>query len=518
MSFDFLRPYSRNEQCWCASGKKHKVCHGSGPPSLPGQKVPEDDEEGIWLSPTCYMRRDALGVSSAFGGSGVPIFLPADDRPVPATLIIPDFGVRLARSLAVTPHPTASFVELGARRFELLDGLGLDSPETLRGQLDALSDQHIKEMVGDLMDLSTKILGAIAQRNSAKSAAPMLWTESHSAHTMIGQTMLWADHYLCEDRLLGYLVRAEEIDRDHLGDILQSEISNRRLIETGVLVPVPSAAALAIAAEEIQRATARDLSQDNLMNWLYQQLVIEGPTAKEVLFVGARDDERPTGFYTYQRIENLDAAGNFSGRLFQPYDREFDYSSWIATVQRQFAARMTQELNTDIAVAQLFGADYVSRSPFRARFAYRRTGKLHTAAIAASIDVPWLPHVDAAELAKLARNEEAVLHLRGVVGRAVRAARGPAEAQSALADAVEELTSDAMQRLTLRLASERRWKELTGGACAFGSLALAAISGPLGVAAGALSVAGWAASTYADHRSNRSDASFLFWQAQRRMG
>lgn len=513
---ELIPPFERNNPCWCSSGRKYKTCHGRGPSSAPGAPVPPDDDDGYWVSPTVRIQRGALRVSDAFAGDGVPITMQDQTHPVAGPLIVPRYGAVLAAAGPAGHHERIG--DCGMRRFEILADYGLDHAPSLTAQLKALSDDALAEIAIELLHDARLILDILAANSRREEPLSTLWTEAASVTTMVGQTMLWADLYLTSDRLLDAFLEREAPDRDALRSALVEALELRPLVEAGVVVQVPAGAAVVLASGAIRRSTAADLQSQRLIEWLNGQLVIEGPTAREVVFVHARDDDAE-GFYTHSRMDEFSDDGTFKMGLLRRFDAGFDYEPWLRTVRSQFTARLTQELNTDISIARLFGGEYVTRSPFRARFAHQRSVANSAPAIAASIHVPWLPAADANTLARIAAQDEAVQDLRRRVARAIKSVTDTSVAQAALSDLTKEIAEDAVGPLARRLQRVGTWKIAVPGACAMGTIVLGATTGPLGAVVGAaLGLGGWASSAFADYKEPRTEAAYVFWAAQSRRG
>lgn len=508
---ELLPPYGRNDPCWCGSGRKYKQCHGSGPASLPGAPVPPDDDEGYWVSPTVRINRGAMRASDAFGEGGVPITVQREDRPVAGPLIVPKYGALLASASGVA---NSTFSECGMHRFTVLADYGLDDDSALSAQLDVLSDDTIADVAVELLRNARVTLDLLQQSAVSDTPRTALWTESSAVTSMIGQTLLWADLYLVEDSLLDAFLAHEEPERSRLRTAIAEALRLRPLVEAGLVVPVPTGAGVTLAAHTIHQSTERDLADRKLMDWVDRQLTIEGPTAREVAFIRARDDNEE-GFYTHTRMEELNDDGTFKMGMLRQYDPSFDYDPWLRTARSQFTARLTQQLNTDLAVAGLFRGEYVTRLPFRARFAYRRAGAAAVPAIAASINVPWLPDVDATRMARIASHDEAVEDLRRQIRRAVSAASETTGTQAALSDLVTEIAETAAGPLARKLARDRTWRLAVPGGCTVGTILLGATASPIGAAVGAaLALGTWAAPALADFREPRTTASYLFWAAR----
>lgn len=440
----------------------------------------------------------------------VPMTMQADpSRPSAGPLFVPRYARVLATDLATSRRPLH---ELGNDRHQLLVDYGLDDPRTLDAQLTAFSDDDLAEIGTEIARLSRASLDSLAGGPGVADPPTVLWTEPEQIERMIGQTLLWADHYVLEDQVLDAFLRTSNTDRSSIATALRSALALRPLVEAGIVVPVPSGAALAMGAESVTNATTEDLGRPELVRWIENELVLEGPTAREVLIIRARDDERD-GIYTYFRPIEMTSESTFTSRALCDYDPRFDYAPWIRTATNQHIARVVQELNADLAVASLFGGEYVTRLPFRARLAAHRA-PVGTPALLATLDVPWLPEVDAASMAKLASEDEAVADLRRRVGRLARVSSNE-DPNAPYADLVAEIAEEAVGPLERRLRRDNAWRLATPAGLVFGGLVLGATTGPVGLGAAALSGLAWASNAYADYRSNRADAAYLFWSARR---
>lgn len=476
--------------------------------------MPPDDESGYWLSPTVRVDRGAFKVADVFEDGGVPITMQREDHPVAGPLIVPKYAAVLAS--AEPTQPSGTFKESGIDRFELLGEYGLDSEASVDAQLNALSDAALIEIASELLNHGRRTLDLLALNSALPEPANTLWTESSTVASMVGQTMLWADHYLSTDSLLDAFLRSEVPDRDGIREAVIEMLRLRPLVEAGVVVPVPAGTAVLLVAEAIHESTRLDLEDSELMEWLYRQMVIEGPTAREVAFVQARDDDREADFYTHSRMAEFNDDGTFRMGVLQPYDPTCDYRPWLRTVRSQYAARLTQELNQEIAIARFFGGEYVTRAPFRARFAHRRTAATSAPALAASINVPWLPNADPATLAKIASQDEAVHDLRRRMAGAIRHVSDTSSGQRELSDLVDEIAEDAVGPLARKLERDRAWRLVVPGACSVGTVILGATTGPMGAIVGAaLGLGAWAGPAFADFKEPRTEAAYVFWSAQR---
>lgn len=437
-----------------------------------------------------------------------------EQHPVAGPLIVPRYATVLAS--AEPNRPTGTFRDIGLERFELLGEYGLDSEASLEAQLNALPDNALAEIATELLHQARRTLDLLAANAASTEPANTLWTESSHVASMVGQTMLWADHYLGEDTLLDAFLSSEVPDRDRVHRTTAELLRLRPLIEAGVVVPVPAGTAVLLVADAIHQATRKDLEDPEIMEWLYRQMVIEGPTAREVAFVHARDDVGEADFFSHSRIQELNDDGTFEMQLLQAYDPTFDYDPWLRTVRSQYAAGLTQELNQEIAVARFFGGEYVTRAPFRARFAHRRARAVSAPTLAASIKVPWLPQADPATLAKVAAQDEAVHDLRRRMAGAIRHISDSATGQRELSDLVDEIAEESVGPLARKLERDRTWRLAVPGVCSVGTVILGATAGPVGAIVGAaLGLGAWAAPAYADFKEPRTEAAYIFWSAHR---
>ncbi|WP_433321381.1 hypothetical protein ACQP0U_11890 [Micromonospora sp. CA-269861] len=296
----------------------------------------------------------------------------------------------------------------------------------------------------------------------------------------------------------------------------------RPLIEAGVVIPVPTELALAARGQAVQRTTAGDLSNTDITEWVRSQLIFEGPTAREALFVTARDDiEQFPKFWLYSHIDRsgpevVDANGRFRTQLLKKYDPDHDYRPWMKLVSDQATAYYVQRLNERLLTGDLFAADYLTRSPFEARLLRLKGGEMTSPAHAALwANVPVLPEADPRVLARAAAEDEAVEDLRVQIRSALHAARTIGEKADALSNLADQL-AHAGRQLDRAVRTERRWQVIGPAIAGAGALALGAAGGLPGIAAGALSMAGSLLPYIAARRNRQHRAAFLFYSTQRR--
>ncbi len=440
---------------------------------------------------------------------GAPITLPTghpEARPVAVTESI-------ATLLGTSPpdHPFTA-ISLGLHRFEVFahngyeaDGRNQDRDGLAYGLRDlALAAVHL------LIDL--------AQRTADRPI--ILWAEDADPVRLLGQTLLWADHVCISDQVFDAIMndRSEE----ELQQAITEQYRLRPLIEAGVVIPVPTELALAARSEAVQQTTAADLATPEITNWVRSQLIFEGPTAREALFVTALDDiEKFPRFWLYSHIDRtgpevVDASGRFRTQLLKKYDPNHDYRPWKKLVSDQATAHYVQRLNERLLTGDLFAADYLTRSPFEARL-LRLKGREMTSPAHAALwaNVPVLPEANPRVLAQAAAEDEAVEDLRVQIRGALHAARTIGERAEALSNLAAQL-AHAGRQLDRAVRTERRWQAIGPAIAGAGALALGAAGGLPGVAAGALSMAGSLLPYIAARRNRRHRAAFLFYSAQRR--
>jgi hypothetical protein len=239
---------------------------------------------------------------------------------------------------------------------------------------------------------------------------------------------------------------------------------------------------------------------------------MEGPTAREVLLPRMIDDDQVSHPYMYARIEELDRdTGRFRQSMLNHFDADFDYGPWKATVENQYTAARVYEISQHNSMGRLFGGAYLTTSPFEARLQRQLQVARSAVQDLPFLEVPWIPQLSANELADLAADNDVVETIRRQIRLATRRASNPSEEAVRLEDLIEDLVSgvDLLDR------SIRRSKSLTAvvGAAEIGAVLIGALSLPgIGIAG----VAAAAPYLYM-RRELRSQPSFMFWQARRRL-
>jgi SEC-C motif len=522
-ALDPLAEFGRNEPCWCGSGRKYKECHLLAHLSAPGAPVPEDTTDEVYVAPHTAVAREAWRSPDG----PVPI---TTQVPVPQAtpLSVPD----LVRALATRPNqPAHSHSELGDLRYALLDTHGIQDPNKVSaGHHDTQLERLRADLAAGALDLARATLDRLLLNAKSAQAPVVLRSDAPDVVRLVGQTLLWADHYLLDDELAGLAARQDDSSdawRSAVADLL----TLRPLVEAGIVVPALSDLPLALLSDAIDRAVTTDLADAGYVAWLEQQVIVEGPTAREAAFVHLHDDyDRDGRMYLLNRVVPGSAGTSpggqtvqFTGRMLGRYDPAHDYRPWLNTVRRQTLAGAVRGLIADVSVSQAVGAQYVTTSPFRAR-ALARSPVLQQARwpqrdISGAVwaDVPWLPDADPALLLKIAATEERVDDLRRATARALSTVR-----QNDLAGAAQAIAAtagdlrDAGERLTISLQRDVVLNGLAPAGLAAGSVLVAATIA-LPVCLGAVLAASAAAVPALRARTSaRESAAYAFWLARPR--
>src|ERR1035437_4507242 len=226
--------------------------------------------------------------------------------------------------------------------------------------------------------------------------------------------MLWADHYLVEDKLLNALMDDQPFPPE-LTAALRYLVLNALLIETGLSVPIPVAAARALAADDIENAVGQDSRNQKLLGWIRRQVrLVEGPTARQALFFKARDHDGVEQFFLKADFIHGTAVplpgggGVVFSRLLGPYDPNENYQAWIRQSRRSVALGLLNEINADLAIATALGGRVVARSPFQGRLLQRKGVLDVTGAQALTwAEVPLVLPEDARSIARVVREHDA---------------------------------------------------------------------------------------------------------------
>ncbi len=193
-STDPVSGLSPDAPCWCRSGRRHAECHGdTRPPSEEGAPVPNGDDDTVFLSPTTVIDKSFLVASMP----GEPVYL-ADPNPAQRPLRVP----AIAAAMAERPkRTTVALDELGRQRFAILDGLGLGNSDQVDRRVAELTDAHREDLRYGLLDIAKCTLDRLFEEASAAQPRTTIWAGSSAPLTLLGATLLWADHYLVDDRI-----------------------------------------------------------------------------------------------------------------------------------------------------------------------------------------------------------------------------------------------------------------------------------------------------------------------------
>lgn len=198
---------------------------------------------------------------------------PSEPRPSPLSY------VEHAIATFPTEEPALSVRDLGRLRVDLLHRLSRLPDNTDEVQLE------LREGVAQAALLAWQTVGTLA----LTPPATLLWNEElDPPATFIGRTILLADHVLTPDRILA--AASHRTTNAALRHLARTELRREGLIRTGRVISVPSGPALATGGDAAYEAARLDLTNAELTDFIRDQLVIEGPTAREALFVNAKDD------------------------------------------------------------------------------------------------------------------------------------------------------------------------------------------------------------------------------------
>lgn len=401
--------------------------------------------------------------------------------------------------------------DLGQLRVEVLSRLATLSID------DSEPSDDIKHGILLLAAQSIRTVSALAQTTPKPS---MLWNQELDPARFLGRTLLLADHVVVPDQVFKALLGGPQ--NRSLQRAAETELKLDKLLSAGLVIPVPIGPAMALSGAASIELTNRDLEEASFVSWVRDQLILEGPTAREALFVRAKDDlpKHADKFWLYSHIDpdSLSADdGRFTTRMLQPYNPRHDYNPWIRQVSDSAISFYVQRTAERLVTADVYGSDYVSASMFEARLLSRRgRGAGNTAAQAAMwADVPQLPNLSAPDLAKVIQNEEAIDDLRRLVRASLVTARTPGEQSDALTALAHQLEATS-HRLEKSSISDRWWQMAVPGGLGVGGLVIGSVSGGLPAVLGAtLGVLGGVAPYLGARANARRDAAHLFLTARR---
>jgi hypothetical protein len=446
----------------------------------------------------------------------MPIHAPSEE-PQQRPIRVSSLSEQLHR--VVLPGPSLQLGQVAIERVDALDqlGLGSEDPSYLEKRLDELTESDRSALVHALLLAAWSTLDRLLSEVGSAEAPTALWSPSASPARIVGQTLLWADHYLVADRTLDALLATSDPERlTHLAASLAAEARLRPLLQAGVVALVPEETAHVIVADAAYEATEQDLQQRALVEWVMSQLIVEEPTEREVIFVQACDADDLGQMYFYNRIEGYEEQGDSllvsTSALHHPYDPSHDYTAWIEQTKRQTAAHRVQGLEFGLAAAHALGGEFLATSPFEARLLARLGSDNLGIAPLVWADIPSLPHADAGTLARIAAEDETVDALRRSVRRTLAAAAsGQTESIAELALSLRE-DAAVLQRT---IATANRWKLAVPAGLGVAGIALGAVAGPIGAAGAALAAAAGLAPLRAEGLEYRRNAAYAVLLADR---
>ncbi|MGO0577709.1 hypothetical protein [Ornithinimicrobium panacihumi] len=375
-------------------------------------------------------------------------------------------------------------------------------------------------MLEDIVQLALLTYETVNALAGRQPRPTLVWNDELDPSRLIGRTALLADHVLTPDLVLS--AATSEGTEGAVSRAASALLAHAPLIEMGAVIPSPNGVVAAARGPAVEALTRADLKNDTLRRFVESQLVFEGPTAREVLFVSAKDDLKAfQDFWMYARVDpqSVDADdGEFRMRMLNPYDPVYDYQPWIQDVRRSAIAKYVQRANQRLISADLFGAHYLVSAPFEARLLARKGAPTvaQPAQVAYWADVPLLTKLSPEALASILGQDESVEDLR----HAVRAAVREAESTVGQVAAVRETLSDierASAKLEKKMRTERAYGAILPGLFSGGSIVVGGIVGGLpGMGVGALGGLAGLAPYLGSRATNKREASFVFVTARRK--
>jgi hypothetical protein len=200
--------------------------------------------------------------------AGTPITLPPPE-PTPLAVTFTNWEQQLAAE-RWTETPMSA-VELGRLRVEVLRQIvTLDDKEA----------QPSADLEQGLYQLAAETLRTVALLSRKQPRPTLLWAEELDVATFMGRTLLLADHIILADQVFATLLRDGNVGR--LGQAAEEQLKFADLLSSGLAIPVASGVAMAVRGQMTIDLTRRDLEDLSLVSWVRDQLILEGPTAREV--------------------------------------------------------------------------------------------------------------------------------------------------------------------------------------------------------------------------------------------
>lgn len=223
----------------------------------------------------------------------------------------------------------------------------------------AAAGTHVESIL-TLAILTLQTVNSLTEKPNDRT---FLWNDELEADVFLARTLLLADHVFVPDLLLNAASR-EPTNRS-LREVAQALLKHKNLLTAGVVIPIPDGVTRAVQGRSVQERTAQDLSQKEVVDFIRSQLILEGPTAREVLFATVKDDLEVTPrIWFHARIDpdSLDEAGKFLASTLHSYDPDYDYGPWVSKVENDAISYYAQRTNERLVSADIFGAQYVSAS------------------------------------------------------------------------------------------------------------------------------------------------------------
>lgn len=402
--------------------------------------------------------------------------------------------------------------DLGRLRVQVLDVLAV---------LPEAEEQPDDNLLQGYFELVAQTLFTVSNLNRVRPRRTILWNSELDVGAFLGRTLLLADHVLYPDSVFDQMLRGAT--KADLRRAARRQLAHEPLIKMGTVVPLPEGVAMATQGKTALELTARDLQSRSLVDWVRRELVVEGPTAREALFIRARDDLSVTSdkFWLHGRIlrdsVNEDDR-TFGTAMLQKYDPTFDYGPWMKQVSDEAVSQYVQRTNERFVTANVFGAEYVSPSLFEARLLQRRPDPQTMTAPQAAMwaDIPELVDLTSPDLAKLLRNEPAVQDLRDEVRNSMAVARSDADRIDALTQLAHNVNA-ASQRIVNAAKTQRLWQGVLPTGLGTASMVVGGITGGVpALVGGGLSILAGIAPYLGSHLQQRQAAAYLFVTARRR--
>ncbi|MFD0772896.1 hypothetical protein ACFQZ2_03055 [Streptomonospora algeriensis] len=403
--------------------------------------------------------------------------------------------------------------ELGRLRVEVLTELA-SRPDNEQAPPD--------DVLKGVCQLAAETLRTVADLAQSQPKPTLLWNEELDIAEFMGRTLLLADHILLDDGVFTAVQR--QGDNQRFRRAAQQQLRFAELIKSGSVIPVVKGVAMAMHGDSAMELTRRDLQEESILRWVREQLILEGPTAREALFVRAIDDfaRDSANFWLYSHIRDpeedaSEGALRVRAVALQPYDSNRDYTPWIKQVTDSAISSLVQRTNQRIVGADMFAADYIAATPFEARLLERRNRTSSNSPAQAAIwaNIPMLPDLFSRDLAAILTQEDAVENLRRRVAAALSTARTLETSTDTLTQLAHELEAES-HKLEKQMGAKLRGQFQESGGLGAASMFIGGLSGGLpGVAGAALTTINGVSSYLRERANSRREAAYLFVRARK---